>query len=257
MATKVAAPTGTAFFTNRIGLWAHLTSRMLGNLHDVQAMGFDDILVKVDDGRSPYHVADAQRILKDAKTINLPVAAWCYVYPDNIADQVKSIAASIPAGVTELVVDAEAEWERFAAAHGEPACIAAVHQLMSRIAAATGHRVNLHLSSFWSPQLHPEFPFRAFMIHCATFQPQAYLEPGGTRSAASILSGALSEGASVVRARPGQALVPTINNTQMLATLKARQIKSFSVYVFDPEGDAAVVDHETEWKNALTAFRAA
>ncbi|MEO7716342.1 MAG: hypothetical protein ABIY70_09060 [Capsulimonas sp.] len=256
MTTKLAAPTGAAFFTTQIGLWLHLTSRAIDHLHAIQDDGFDYVLVKIADGASAYHPDDARRLVKDAGAIKLGVAAWCYVYPRNIVATIQAIVASIPPGVTELVVDAEKEWEEYCAANGAEAAKKLADQLMSGIAAATGHRVNLHLSSFWSPSIHSQIPYKAFASHCATWQPQAYYAPGSKRTPASILAGSLSEGAVLSVSCMGRACVATINDTAFLPTLKARGIKGFSVYVWDPEGDAAVSINPQKWKAAIAAFRA-
>ncbi|BDI29379.1 hypothetical protein CCAX7_14300 [Capsulimonas corticalis] len=250
------APVGAAFFAGRVGLWCHDPQTILGHLHDAAAIGADYVLFKISDGASSYHGVDNKTLVHDAATIGLQLGAWAYVRPSNTPAQIQTIIVNIPAGVTDLVLDAEVEWEAYAKAHGEDATKALVDQLCHGIAEATGHRVTLHLSSFWSPQLHPAFPFAAFMGHCATWQPQAYLEPGTTRTPAGILSGAVTQGRPLIKLLPGQRLVPTINNTAFLPFVKLLGFSNFSIYVWDPaDGDAQVAVNKAAWTAAIASFR--
>jgi|SRR6185312_12086850 len=260
MSTPQPAAAPVFSMSGRIGVWVHVTETMTGHIHDIQAAGFDYILLKIADGSAganTYHLAALQRIVHDAATVNIPLVAWAYVTPTDIPGQVAAILKALPAGVNDLVLDAEIEFEQAAAPGGSlgPATtIMRIHQLCQALLAGR-KGLRLHLSSFWSTKFHASLPFRTFAQHCATLQPQCYLETG-SRSAHEILDGALTQwGALVTKGK--NAVLPTINNTQFVPILKAKQFTAFNVYCFDPkDGDAEVGAHLATWKAAIAQFRA-
>ena len=242
-------------FNNSIGCWIHDPNTAIGKLHELQAVGFDYALVKTSDGIHAYHPDETRQLAKDAATIDLPLAAWHYARPSDVREQAATIAANLPDGVTDLVLDAEVEWEDYAEAHGTTSANVTVNQLCGAIKAATNGKVTLHLSSFWSPRLHSSFPFAAFMSHCKSWQPQAYLEPGSTRTAAQIITATMLEGAKLINPKQGQSVVVTVNNTSELAILGSHSANGWNAYVWDPDGDAAVISNKVKWTDAIKSFR--
>lgn len=241
---------------NLIGIWSHRTELLLGHLHAIHGTPtgklFDYAAIKIADSSHAFDPGPIPQLVHDAASINLPLVAWAYVYPDNPAAEAAAIIKVIPAGVRDVVLDAEIEWEDYAKAHGGQATAAAIKALCAPLVAAG---LRLHLSTFWSPALHPSFPWRAFMQYCHALMPQCYLEPGGTRTPGSILSGSLSECRQYVAVTSGQSIVPTVNQTAFLPKLKALGIHGFNVYAWDDDGDAEVESHFTAWAAAVKAFR--
>ena len=240
--------------SGKIGLWIHNPSTALGQLHAIQAIGFDYVCVKISDGTNVYHAAETAQLVKDANSIGLGVVAWHYARPADITAQIAVVQSALPNGVTNIILDAEVEWETYANSHGTTGVSVVVAQLVSGIARATS--ANLHLSSFWSPKLHSSFPFASFVHSCVSWQPQAYKEPGSTRTTQSILDNSLFEGGKLVNTKTGQSVIPTINDIAFVPLLKAAGVKSFNVWDWDPKyGDAMVSDNRQSWTEAISKFR--
>lgn len=245
-----AGASGSAF-TNQIGLWAHVTERLTGHLHEIKAAGFDYLILKDADGHGQYHPDALKQVVSaiaDAK-LDLPVKIWSYVKPDDPAGNAAAILKGLPAGVKDVVLDAEIEWEEAPAKYGAAVAVTRVHSLCKPLTAAG---VTLHLSSFWSPKLHSSLPFRAFLLHCATWQPQMYVEPG-SRTAAVIADHAISEGRQICGEQK-RSMIPTVNDTSFLPLIKAAGFTGFNVYAWDPEGDAQVSKHLPAWAAAIKQF---
>src|SRR6185312_4472483 len=144
MSTPQPAAAPVFSMSGRIGVWVHVTETMTGHIHDIQAAGFDYILLKIADGSAganTYHLAALQRIVHDAATVNIPLVAWAYVTPTDIPGQVAAILKALPAGVNDLVLDAEIEFEQAAAPGGSlgPATtIMRIHQLCRAIGGTQG-----------------------------------------------------------------------------------------------------------------------
>lgn len=237
-----------------VGLWVHKTSLAIGHLHDIQNAGFDYLLIKIADGSqgaNTYHLDDAAIIEKDAATINLPVAYWAYVTPDNISGQINAILEGLPDDAADLVLDAEVEWENAPAKIGTVETINRVHALCRGLL-SNRPDLNLHLSSFWSTKLHASLPFRTFAQHCATLEPQCYLEPASNRSASDILTNSLLE----YKAAGSVTIIPTINRGEFLPLLKARGITNTNIYCWDDDGDAEVSVNLQPWEDKIKAFKA-
>jgi hypothetical protein len=230
-------------------LWLHEPTAAMGHLHDIAGIGFDAIAVKFLDGRSPFQPNATRALLADAASMGLPVIPWIYARPGEPDAIAQAVENCLPKGCTDLIIDAEIEFEQCSDPSGE------AEALVHAIAQATGHRVAIHLSSFWSPDLHPDFPFRAFLSHCAavggTWMPQSYFE-GGSRTPQEILDSTLSE-AGPVLASPAQQVVVTVNGTAFLPLLKAKGIAGYSVYCWDDDGDARVSASRIAWQAALCA----
>lgn len=247
-------PTTKTLISNGVGLWIHQTGNAIGHLHDIQNIGFDYILIKISDGSqgaNTYHLDDAARIQKDANSINLPVAFWTYLVPDNIQGQITATLKGLPAGATDLVIDAEIEFEQAPSKIGKVETLNRIKDYCTGILKARPN-IKLHLSSFWSVKFHASLPFGKFSQYCATLQPQCYLQAGSKRTAESILSNSLKEYRTISTTVP---IVPTINNVEFLPLLKAKGIKNCNVYVWDPEGDAQVSVSKTQWTEAIQVFK--
>ena len=231
--------------TKHIGLWVHEPTSALGHLHEIKALGFTYLLVKLADGRSAFQPNATRALLAAAASMSLPVVPWVYAYPGESGAVARAVEALLPAGCADLVVDMEKEFET------GPSGAAEAEALLHAVAVATGHRVALHLSSFWSPLLHSQFPFAAALRHCASWMPQSYYE-GGSRTPAEILSGSLAEAASVTL--PSQPVIPTVNGTAFVPLLKAKGITGWSAYCWDNDGDAKVSVSQAAWEQALAQF---
>src|SRR5579862_6867941 len=154
----------------QVGLWVHQAETALNHLHDIYNLGFSYILPKMwEDGQLYGDPAAFRQLCADAAGINLAVVPWGYSRPVEIEAQIQIVADHLPANSAGIVLDAEIEWEN-------PGVEPLAHQLGHGIAQATGHRAPLHLSSFYAPQLHPQFPYAAFLAHCESFMPQSYIE---------------------------------------------------------------------------------
>lgn len=242
----------------KIGLWLHVTAKALGRLHEIQNMGFDYVIVKISDGPRAYFPAARKKLCADAATIKLGVVAWAYVYPTNIAATITTIVANLPTSCTDLVLDAELEWEQA----GNAAALA--DQLCHGIAEATGHKVALHLSGLYAPDLHPKFPYAAFLAHCVSFMPQSYAE-GSTP--VSLVAQRTDDQAKPLAAKAlGKCIIPTTNTPGMMTALTRRGYRSQNVWLWDgvwlpagksrPEGeDMGVMDYTADWTPALAAAR--
>src|SRR5579883_1116608 len=191
----------------QVGLWIHRTETALNHLHDIQSLGFTYILPKLwEDGAVYGDPAAFRQLAADAALIDLPVVPWGYSRPQEIEAQIQVVADHLPANAAGIVIDAEGEWEKAGVEM-------LAHQLCHGIAQATGHRAPLHLSSFYAPRLHPQFPYAAFLTHCESFMPQSYVE-GGTPP--DIVTGRTMVQAYTLAHQCGRALVPTVNDPALL-----------------------------------------
>jgi len=234
-----------------IGLWVHETGSAEGNLHAIQSMGFDYLALKVADGPEPFPAADSDildRVAEDAGSIRLPLVTWSYNYPDRISAQIEILRRRIPSTVQDHIIDAESEWENEGLAD-------AAQALCHGLAEATGHRVALHLSSFYDPQLHALFPYAAFLSHCNSFMPQSYVE--GQTPASLVVQRTITS-AKETADRAGRSIVPTVNRPDLLAMFATAGIRSANVWLWDGGGgDAGVSGQADSWLPAVRRFKEA
>ena len=235
------------FFDNRIGLWAHFTPRVLGHLHEIRDLGFDYLVVKIADRTSAYHAGSLHQLTLDAASIGFPLVAWAYVYPDNIDAQIAALQNNIPPGVTDLILDAEVEWEHDlqAAATAEALC--------HGFAEATNHQVAMHLSGFYASDFHPQFPYDAFLAHCASWMPQAYQFAG--TSVATVMDRVNNQAVPLAQKSLEQALVVTVNTPDML-TAAAGGFNALNVWLWDGDGQDLGVDGRQQlWSDTIAAVK--
>ena len=242
----------------RIGLWLHVTAKAQGRLHEIQRL-FDYVIVKISDGAHAYSPDDRKALCAAAASIGLPVVAWAYVYPHDIPGTIQTLVDNLPEGCQDLILDAEVEWETV----GNAAALA--DALCHGFAEATNHRINLHLSGLYTPQMHPAFPYAAFLAHCQSFMPQSYAE-GATP--VSLVAQRTDDQCRPLAARSlGKLIVPTVNTPGMLTALTRRGYRSQSVWLWDgvvlppdqtrAEGEDMGVDgYQGAWQPALAAARA-
>lgn len=235
--------------TGQVGLWIHQAETALGKLHDIAALGFAWIAPKMlEDGSLYGDVAAFKQLCADAATIGLPVVPWGYSRPREIDAQIAVVSANLPTNAAGIIIDAEVEWETGGS-------FALAHQLCHGIAEAIEHRAPLHLSSFYDPALHPQFPYTAFLTHCQSFMPQSYVE-GGTP--ASLVIGRTMLSAYTLASQSGRALVPTVNTISLLPLLKKAGDYGCSVWLLDGDpgtSDAGVIGFEDAWKAALAVYK--
>src|SRR5579863_7048392 len=241
----------------RLGLWTDDNQSALGHLHDIQALGFEWLAVRAVYHPSlgpplqtqPFQPDAVQQLVKDAATISFPIIAWAYLYPDNIDEQIQVIRQSLPAGCTDLLLDAESEWEQVA----DPQTRDDTAQALAHgLAEATGHTVALHLSSFYAPDLHPDFPFTAFLAHCQSFMPQSYVV-GGT-PADLVLQRTLQQSLPLAAATLGKQVIPTVNVPEMLGLVNRPEFGAANVWLWDTAGgDLGVQDSQAAWSAAIAA----
>lgn len=234
-----------------MGLWVHRGETALGHLHEIQSLGFSYILPKMwEDGQLYGDVAAFKQLVADAATICLGVLPWGYSRPQEIDAQIAVVSENLPASALGVTIDAEAEWEK-------PGTSVLAHQLCHGIAEGIGHRCPLHLSSFYAPLLHPQFPYAAFLTHCASFAPQSYVE-GGTP--ADVIIGRTMLQAYTLANQCGRALIPTVNDPALLPLLKQAGDHAASIWLYDgdpngPDSDYGVRGREHAWRAALGAFK--
>ena len=240
------------------GLWIHETAKAIGHLHEIQALGFDYLCVKIADGERPYFPAEAKQLCADADTINLPVVAWAYVYPKNIINTIATISANIPKGCQHLVLDAEAEWESPDGDTYNKENLASL--LCHGIASSTNHAVQLWLSSFVNPSAH-NLPYAAFLAHCSGFMPQAYAE--GNTPLSTVIARLKSESLPMAQKSLGKSLIPTINTPELVPLISGiAPTHGFNVWLYDgvqlapgvprPAGDdMGVAGYEKQWQKVL------
>ncbi|HEX5324701.1 MAG TPA: hypothetical protein VFW40_13010 [Capsulimonadaceae bacterium] len=226
-----------------VGLWVHRPETALNHLHEIQSLGFSYILPKMwEDGALYGDPAIFRQLVADADSINLGVVPWGYSRPQEIEAQIQVVADHLPASAAGIVLDAEGEWEK-------PGVEMLAHQLCHGIAQATGHRAPLHLSSFYAPALHPNFPYAAFLAHCASFMPQSYVE-GSTP--ADLVVGRTMLQAYTLAKQCGKALVPTVNAPVLLPLLRTAGVTSTNVWLWDGDSeDAGVQGRESVWQPAV------
>ncbi len=244
----------------RFGVWTNVTEAALGHLHEVQGLGFDYLVVRVvhREGSTtvPHSPQSLKQLLFDAKTIGLKVIAWAYVFPNNIQVQIDGIAAALPEGIDHLILDAEDEWHN--------ADTSVVDELFHGIAEATGHRVNLHLSSYCNPDDH-NIPVDAMLAHCQSFMPQAYHI--GNTPISRIMMRVQDQCVGPASRSLGGQLIPTINAPEMLPQMKNKQFMGVNVWLWhddplppQPLDDKGVQNREALWTPVIqdyTAWRTA
>ena len=237
-----------------LGVWVHDTATAQNNLHRMADLGFDYVSLKISDGTTAYDPAALRQVACDiaAARLDLPLVAWSYCYPDNIQSQIDVIVKHLAViGASDLILDAEAEWE------GADPSLATL--LAHGIAVATGHKVTLHLSSFYWPSAHPSFPYDAFIEHCATWMPQSYKESADA-DLATILARTTEGALSVGGASLDRATVPTVNRPEVLTAIGA-DYDAMSVWLWRADaGDTTDLDegvwgHGAEWETAIAAWR--
>ena len=239
-----------------LGLWVEDTSTVDGHLHDVQNLGFQYLIVRIvyhPNGAGgdtvAYQPDTLKSILADAATIDFPVYAWAYVYPQNIDGQVAAITAALPAGCANLVLDAEIEWENVEGSADF------ADQLAHGIAEATNHQTALHLSSFYAPQLHPTLPWVNFLNHCESFMPQTYRY--GATTADTVITRTLAQDPDLAKGSLGGLLVPTSNQPDILQEIcaNAATFAGANVWLWDGSGgDPGVSGNGDAWSAAIQAF---
>lgn len=233
----------------QIGLWIHRAETALGHLHEIQALGFTWIAPKMwEDGSLYGDVAAFKQLVAASATINLPVLVWGYSRPQEIDAQIAVVSENLPAGCAGIVIDAEVEWER-------AGTDVLAHQLCHGIAESIGHRCPLHLSTFYAPMLHPQFPYAAFLTHCASFMPQSYIE--GQAPADLVVQRTMGQAYTIAK-QSGRALVPTVNDPALLPFLRNAGIRAANVWLWESEpgdSDEGVQDHESAWQGPVATFK--
>ncbi len=137
-----------------------------------QAAGFTHILLKVADGNFSYNIdvktgedlADA--LTKALKARNIKVYGWHYVYGyDPKAEAERAIQRVQGLGLDGYVIDAEMEYK------DQPR---AARIYMDRLRAGLGASTPIGLSSYRYPHLHPQLPWKEFLLKCDFNMPQVY-----------------------------------------------------------------------------------
>ena len=231
----------------QIGLWIHRAETALGHLHEISKLGFTYTLPKMwEDGQFYGDPAAFRQLASDAAGANLAVVPWGYCRPVEIEAQIQVVADNLPANAAGIVIDAEIEWEKAGVE-------LVAHQLAHGIAQATGHRAPLHLSSFYAPNLHPQFPYAAFLMHCQSFMPQSYIE-GGT-PADLVVSRTMTQAYTLAK-QAGRVLIPTVNTPALLPLLRSAGVRTANVWLWDGDNqDTGVLGRESLWTPAITGFK--
>jgi len=129
-----------------------------------KAVGLDFVLLKIADGTSPYN-GDVSQLVSALQAQGVIVWGWQYTYGD-LPEQEASYAAGRlkQFGLPGFVVDAEGEYK------GHP------DRALRYMQALRSHLpgVPIAVSSFYLPNLHPEFPWNEFMGLCDLNIPQVY-----------------------------------------------------------------------------------
>ncbi len=234
-------------------LWVNDTSTLLGSLHTIRNVGFTGViccLVKHNHVPMayPYQAGCLKQIIADAATVDLTVDTWSYGYPAGIPGQIAAIAGALPPGAKIHVLDWEGEWENNAAA----AVLA--EQFAHGLAEATDHRVQLSLSSFYAPDLHPSFPWTAALQHCEEFWPQVYVIP--PTPVGTVISRAITQCPPLAAGTIGGKLTATVSSPDALMAVAVNASYfngGVNVWVWDGGGvDMGVRGRETEWAPAIS-----
>jgi|GEM_PF-6376447 len=233
----------------KVGLWTNSAQKARGHLHDIKALGFDYVTTRcIYKTGSGFAVnPPALQLFADGSTINLEMVAWAYVYPTGIQDQIDAIKDffSQVGKCAELILDAEDEWLK------QPESLA--HDLFHGIAEAIGHRANLHLSSFCNPDKHP-IPYKAFLSHCSSFMPQAYVFAPTTP--ATILGRTLGQAQPLVAGTLEHEFLPTVNDSRMLSLVKGGPFAGANVWLWDgDQQDRGVLGNENDWRPAIASYK--
>lgn len=153
---------------------------------ELKAGGFGHVLLKVCDGTARFGVINGVDYLPEyvtaLKAAGIDVWGWGYVYGNYPAGEAAvAIERCRELGITNFVVDAEAEYKN------KPA---AARTYMTAVRKGLPDAV-LALSTFRFPTYHKEFPFREFAEQCNLMMPQVYWE--GARNAGEQLKRCVKE----------------------------------------------------------------
>lgn len=234
-----------------VGLWSDDSSKIVGKMAQIKSLGFDYVLLRAVHMAGVRFVVDGRlaHLAGEAHGAGLQAHLWGYAYPGNPAAQSSAYAAAMEQcpQATELVLDAESEWEI-------PGAGPDAEALCHLIAQATGHKLAMHLSSFYAPGLHNTFPFAAFGKHVQSWQPQAYLHGDGQGNNPDVVV-ARTLKQSVASETLGNELIVTVDDPSQLAQFKGH-VAGANAWVWWKDGDdPGVADQPQVWKDAIAAFK--
>jgi hypothetical protein len=133
-----------------------------------RAAGLGHALVKIADGSANYNVSvNLKAIIQALQGEGLRVYGWHYIYGDDpTAEANRAIRNIYELGVDGYVVDAEAEFKKAGKAQ-------AARAFMQHLRASFPD-LDVGLSSYRFPEMHPEFPWTAFREYASFDLPQVY-----------------------------------------------------------------------------------
>ncbi len=171
-----------------------------------QKAGLGHVLLKIADGVRPYNVGRISDLVTRLRAAGIEPWAWAYTYGSDAAAEARA-AAEIYARYpfAGFVVNAETEYKGYGAR-------ATAYMRALRAALPPGTVVGL--SSFWSPDYHPTFPWREFLGASDLGLPQVYWhgrDPAATLAAACAQWGRyvgalVPTGAAYTQAAPGDSI---------------------------------------------------
>ncbi|MBS1717869.1 MAG: hypothetical protein JSS72_09085 [Armatimonadetes bacterium] len=235
---------------NTIGTWSADNSKVAGQVLTI-AGTFDYLAIRAIHKVTGGFAVDSHlaNVVQEADGTGIALQLWAYVYPNNIDKQVQAIADafSVVPGATDLILDAEGEWEGVDGSVAESLC--------SGIIDATGNALDLSLSSFYAPALHDTFPFESFCKHCnGGWMPQPYVHGDGEGNSLSlVLNRCLSQ--SVASKTVNGNLIPTLDDPRQPAMFKGH-CSGFNAWLWEGSGsDPAVRDNLEAWQAAIADFK--
>jgi hypothetical protein len=165
---------------------AHEYSTPLELAQELKQGGFGHVLLKITDGTARFGVINGVDYVPEyitaLRAVGIEVWGWGYVYGNYPAGEAAvAVERCRELGITNFVVDAEAEYKN------KPA---AARTYMTAVRKGMPDAV-LALSSFRFPSYHREFPFREFAEQCNLMMPQVYWE--GAKNAGDQLRRCVQE----------------------------------------------------------------
>ncbi len=165
------ALTGKGFFIWRIANTENGDINATANM--ARAANFSHVLIKIADGVGAYNF-DFDRgldlvppLAQALKARGIQVWGWHYVYgEDPLGEANRAIQRIQQTGVDGYVIDAEGEYK-------QPGKAAAARSFMTRLRSALPN-LQVALSSYRYPSLHPQLPWREFLNGCDLNMPQVY-----------------------------------------------------------------------------------
>jgi|ERR1039457_1049393 hypothetical protein len=152
-----------------------------------QRAGLTRVLVKVADGLNPYNDTTKLHALADglhAAGIDCWGWGWSYGGSASQAAAEANVAGHrvVGLGLHGYVLDAEVQYEQSGSAAWATAYCDRIRQVLETRP--------LGLTSYWSPVLHPEIPWRAFAQHVDYWWPQVYWY---NRNPSTVLKASMAE----------------------------------------------------------------